>query len=150
MILRDDKVQLSVTGKGGKMRQVLLPEIVSASLLALRGDAGANDPVFASHKGARLKQRAIGYMIKRAAKRAGIAEYRLRPLAAPRPRIACARPRRHPCRGAGDARPRQRGDDERLSARAAEHLERAQAGRGHISLRKTTRVRERSDTVSTA
>ena len=30
----------------------------------------------------------------------------------------------------------KRGDDQRLSARAAQHFERAQAGRGHISLRK--------------
>ena len=74
VIVRDDKVQLSVTGKGGKVRQVLLPETVSKSLLALRGDAGANDPVFASRTGTRLKQRAIGYMIKGAAKRAGIGE----------------------------------------------------------------------------
>jgi hypothetical protein len=53
VIERDAKVQLSVTGKGGRTRQVLLPTIVSASLLNLRGDAGANDPVFASHKGGR-------------------------------------------------------------------------------------------------
>jgi len=33
------------------VRQVLLPEVVSRSLLSLRGDAGANDPVFASRKG---------------------------------------------------------------------------------------------------
>jgi site-specific recombinase XerC len=39
--LREDKVQLSVTGKGGKVRQVLLPKTVSKSLRALRGDAGA-------------------------------------------------------------------------------------------------------------
>ena len=54
------------------LRQVLLPETVSKSLLVLRGDAGANDPVFASRTGARLKQRAIGYMIKGAARRAGV------------------------------------------------------------------------------
>ena len=35
------------------MRQVLLPEIVGRSLLSLRGDAGVNDPVFASRKGDR-------------------------------------------------------------------------------------------------
>jgi integrase/recombinase XerD len=46
---RDEgRVQLSITGKGGKVRQALLPEIVSRSLLSLRGDAGANDPVFVS------------------------------------------------------------------------------------------------------
>ena len=66
-------MQLSVTGKGGRTRQVLLPQIVSASLVALRGDAGANDPVFASHKGGRrLTERTVGYMLKRTAKRAGI------------------------------------------------------------------------------
>ena len=75
VILRDDKVQFSVTGKGGRTRQVLLPQIVSASLLAQRGDASANDPVFASHKGdGRLTERTVGYMLKRAAKRAGIAD----------------------------------------------------------------------------
>jgi hypothetical protein len=42
---RDERVQLSITGNGGKVRQVLLPEIVSRSLLSLRGDAGENDPV---------------------------------------------------------------------------------------------------------
>ena len=74
VIVRDDKVQLAVTGKGNRVRQVLLPQAVSTSLLGLRGDAGANDPVFATRTGTRLKQRAIGYMIKRAAKHAGIAE----------------------------------------------------------------------------
>ena len=151
VIERDAKVQLSVTGKGGRTRQVLLPEIVSASLLSLRGDAGANDPVFASHKGGRrLTERTVGYMLKRTAKRAGIAETVSPHWLRHAHGSPCARPRRHPRRGAVHARPRQRRDDERLSARAAEHLERAQAGRGHISLRKTTRVRERSDTVSTA
>jgi hypothetical protein len=47
---RDERVELSITGKGGKVRQVLLPAIVSRVLLSLRGDAGANDPVFASRK----------------------------------------------------------------------------------------------------
>jgi hypothetical protein len=38
---QDGQVQLDVLGKGGKRRQVLLPEVVSRSLLSLRGDAGA-------------------------------------------------------------------------------------------------------------
>jgi integrase/recombinase XerD len=63
----------NITGKGGKVRQVLLPEIVSRSLLSLRGDAGATDPVFASRKGGgRLTERAVHAMVKRAAKAAGI------------------------------------------------------------------------------
>jgi integrase/recombinase XerD len=69
----EDRVQLSVTGKGGKVRQVLLPAIVSKALLALRGDADANNPLFASRKGGRpLMVRAVHAMVKRAAAKAGI------------------------------------------------------------------------------
>jgi integrase/recombinase XerD len=66
------RVQLSIAGKGGKLRQVLLPETVSRSRLSLRGDAGANDPVFASRKGGPLTQQGVDAMVKRAAKAAGI------------------------------------------------------------------------------
>jgi integrase/recombinase XerD len=72
---RDDRVQLSVTGKGGFVRQVLLPDVVSRSLLSLRGEASAADPVFSSRKGGgRLTERAVNGMVKRTAKRAGINE----------------------------------------------------------------------------
>jgi integrase/recombinase XerD len=77
VLSRDDRVQLSVTGKGGVTRQVLLPAIVSKSLLSLRGDAGANDPVFASRKhnrGAKLTERAVLGMLKRTAIKAGVNE----------------------------------------------------------------------------
>jgi site-specific recombinase XerD len=67
------QVQLSITGKGGVVRQVLLPAAVSRSLLSLRGDAGANDPLFASRKGGgRLTERAVLGLVKRAATKAGI------------------------------------------------------------------------------
>jgi integrase/recombinase XerD len=70
---RDERVQLSVLGKGGLVRQVLLPEIVSKSLLSLRGDAGNNDPVFASRRGGgRLTERAVHGMVKRTAVKAGV------------------------------------------------------------------------------
>jgi integrase/recombinase XerD len=70
-----ERVQLNVIFKGGKVRQVLLPEIVSRSLLSLRGDAGASDPVFASRKGGgRLTQQGVSAMVKRVAKSAGINE----------------------------------------------------------------------------
>jgi integrase/recombinase XerD len=73
VLLRDERVQLSITGKGGKVRQVLLPEIPSRSLLSLRGDAGVSDPVFASRKGGgSLTERAVNGMVKRAAAKAGI------------------------------------------------------------------------------
>ena len=66
-------MQLNVLGKGGVERNVLLPASVSRSLLSLRGDAGANDPVFASRKGGgRLNERAVLGIVKRAAARAGI------------------------------------------------------------------------------
>lgn len=68
------KVQLSVLGKGHKRREVLLPEVVGRSLRSLRGDAGANDPVFASPRGGHLTERAVNYMLKRAAAKAGITE----------------------------------------------------------------------------
>ena len=73
VLLRGERVQLSILGKGGKMRQVLLPEVVSRSLLSLRSGAGANDPVFPSRKaGGRLTERAVNGMVKRAAAKAGI------------------------------------------------------------------------------
>ncbi len=72
VIDRENKVQLSVTGKGGRVRQVLLPEAVSTQLFALRGDAGANAPVFAARHSGPLSERAVNYMIKRTAVRAGV------------------------------------------------------------------------------
>jgi integrase/recombinase XerD len=49
--------------------------VITQTLLSLRGDAGANDPVFASRKGGgRLTQQAVHGMVKRAAKKAGINE----------------------------------------------------------------------------
>ena len=70
---RDDRVQLSITGKGGKVRQVLLPEIVSRALLSLRGDAGNDDVVFPSRMGGgKLTERNVNAMVKRAAAKAGI------------------------------------------------------------------------------
>jgi integrase/recombinase XerD len=73
VLMRGERVQLSILGKGGKMRQVLLPEVVSRSILSLRGDAGPNDAVFASRKGGgRLTERAVNGMVKRAAAKAGI------------------------------------------------------------------------------
>jgi integrase/recombinase XerD len=73
VVLRGERVQLSITGKGGKVRQVLLPEIVSRSVLSLRGNAGDSDPVFPSRMGGgKLTERNVNAMVKRAAKKAGI------------------------------------------------------------------------------
>jgi integrase/recombinase XerD len=70
---KEGRVQLSIIGKGGVVRQVLLPAAVSRSLLSLRGDAGASDPVFASRKGGGpLTTRAVLGTVKRAAAKAGL------------------------------------------------------------------------------
>ena len=56
-------------------RQVLLPEIVSRSLLSLRGDAGNSAPVFPSRKGgSKLTERNVNAMVKRTAAKSGINE----------------------------------------------------------------------------
>ena len=69
----DGCVQLSVVGKGDKLRHVLLPAIVSRSLMASRGDVDDNAPLFPSRKGAEpLYPRAVNRMIKAAAERANV------------------------------------------------------------------------------
>lgn len=73
VIRRDaDRVQLSVLGKGGKIRQVVLPAIVSCQLMMSRHDAPDDAPVFPSRKGGHLLPRGVHALVKRAAKRAGI------------------------------------------------------------------------------
>lgn len=68
------KAQLSITGKGGVVRQVLLPKKLSDDLFAWRGDAGNNDPVLAARHGGHLTERAVLGLLKRIAKRAGVNE----------------------------------------------------------------------------
>lgn len=74
VITRDhDQVQLAIIGKGGVERQVLLPPIVSKSVLSLRQGAPAASPVFANQRtGEPLTERAVRAAMKRAAKAAGI------------------------------------------------------------------------------
>ena len=68
-----EAVQLLVVGKGGKIRQVVLPEVVGRSLLASRGDAPASAPLFASRKGGLpLLPRAVNRMLEKAAVKAEI------------------------------------------------------------------------------
>ena len=75
VIRRDSgEAQLEVVGKGDKVRQVLIPAEISARLLASRGDAPASAPVFGSVRrpGEALTERAVNYMVKAAAERAGV------------------------------------------------------------------------------
>lgn len=68
-----ERVQLSIVGKGGKLRHVILPAVVSRALLASRGDAPESAPLFPSRKGgAPLLPRGVNRMIKAAAKRANV------------------------------------------------------------------------------
>lgn len=66
-------VQLHVLGKGQKVRQVVLPEVVGRALLASRADAPNAAPLFPSRKGGTpLLARAVNRMLKRAAEKAGV------------------------------------------------------------------------------
>jgi hypothetical protein len=62
---RDEgRVQLSITGKGGKARQVLLPKIVSRALLSPRGTPAPMIPCSQTVKVAgRLTGRAVKAMV---------------------------------------------------------------------------------------
>jgi integrase/recombinase XerD len=70
---RDEAGQLTVFGKGGKTRAVLLPDATWRELVATK-PAGAKpeDPVFVSRKHGRLNTSAVWRIVKAAAKRAGI------------------------------------------------------------------------------
>ena len=75
VIRRDSgEAQLEIVGKGDKVRQVLIPAEISARLFASRGDAPASAPVFCSVRrpGEALTERAVNYMVKAAAERAGV------------------------------------------------------------------------------
>lgn len=69
---RDGAGQITVFGKGGKTRSVLVPQAVWHSLLSLRGDSSENGPVFRSRKGGHLDESQVWRIVRRASKRAGI------------------------------------------------------------------------------
>jgi integrase/recombinase XerD len=69
---RDRAGQITVFGKGGKTRTVLMPESVWSALLSLRKDARDGDPVFRSRKGGHLDESMVWRIVSKAAKRAGI------------------------------------------------------------------------------
>ena len=69
---RDGGGQVTVYGKGGKTRVVLLPASIWVAVSALRGPAGADDPVFASQRGGHLDPSQVHRLVKVAAARAGL------------------------------------------------------------------------------
>lgn len=69
---RDQAGQITVFGKGGKTRTVLMPMSVWNALMSLRGDAAEAAPVFRSRKGGHLDESQVWRIVRKAAKRAGI------------------------------------------------------------------------------
>lgn len=69
---RNKAGQITVFGKGGKTRTVLMPEAVWRHLQQLRGEAGEDAPVFRSRKGGHLDESQVWRIVRKAAKRAGI------------------------------------------------------------------------------
>jgi integrase/recombinase XerD len=66
--------QITVFGKGGKTRAILLKPTTWNLLLAIRGGAGAVDPVFRSRKGGHLDVSQIRRIVYAAAGRAGLSK----------------------------------------------------------------------------
>ncbi len=64
--------QITVFGKGGKTRTVLLKPKSSDQLLALLGDTGPVDPMFRSPKGGHLDPAQIRRIVYAAAKKASL------------------------------------------------------------------------------
>jgi integrase/recombinase XerD len=65
--------QITVYGKGGKTRVVLLSPETWGELISIKGEGGADDPVFASRKGkGHLHPSQVKRIVEAAGKRAGI------------------------------------------------------------------------------
>jgi len=69
---RDEAGQITIMDKGGKTGAILLPTSVWRELALLRGDAGADAPVFLSAKGGHLDPVQVHRIVKAAAARAGM------------------------------------------------------------------------------
>ena len=70
-----ERGQVTIEGKGNKIRVVVLPPKLWQELIQLRGDASPNQPVFCSRKGSHgghLHRYQVDRIVKVAAKRAGI------------------------------------------------------------------------------
>jgi len=64
--------QITIIGKRNKVRAILLPESMWRELVALKGTAGADDPVFRSRQGGTLDPMSVQRIVKAAAVRAGL------------------------------------------------------------------------------
>ncbi|MBM3813746.1 MAG: integrase [Acidimicrobiia bacterium] len=70
--LAGDTAQITVTGKGGAARSIRLPVSVWELLRTTRGDAMADQPLFAAARGSALRPLTILRIVRAAALRAGI------------------------------------------------------------------------------
>lgn len=69
---RDAAGQITVHGKGGKTRTVLMPQAVWEALLKLRDRDSSEAPVFRSRKKGHLDESAVWRIVSKASERAGI------------------------------------------------------------------------------
>jgi integrase/recombinase XerD len=69
---RGESGQITVFGKNGRTRSIALTAPLWAELTALRGIAGAEQPVFPSRSGKLLDRGRVRVIVRRAAKRAGV------------------------------------------------------------------------------
>jgi integrase/recombinase XerD len=69
---RRDGGQITVFGKGGRTRAILLKPKVCEQLLSLKGQAAATDPVFRSRKGGALDASQVRRIVYAAARKAGL------------------------------------------------------------------------------
>jgi integrase/recombinase XerD len=72
LVARENAGQITVFGKGGKTRVVLLSATTWRKLQPLRGAGGEDDPVFRSAKGGHLDRTQVHRIVKAAAARAGM------------------------------------------------------------------------------
>ncbi len=72
VVERDDSGQITVYGKGGKTRHVLLSVGTWETLTAIRDDAGEDAPAFVSRKGTPLCTSQAFRIVRAAARRAGV------------------------------------------------------------------------------
>lgn len=69
----EGEAQITVFGKGGKTRQVLISASMYTELLSLKGEAEGNGPLFCSRKGGKaLDTRQVERIVAEAAKKAGV------------------------------------------------------------------------------
>jgi integrase/recombinase XerD len=71
---RGESGQITVFGKNGRTRSISLPAPLWSELIALRGSAGEEDPVFPSRSGKFLDRGRVRVILRRAARNAGVSE----------------------------------------------------------------------------